>query len=71
MFCKNDFERAFEAKLSKVFVRKNFAPECTMYPIRPRKVVWGRFRQKIPTENLFFGMDEALLRGTFAPNRAI
>ena len=43
VFWKNEFERAFEAKLSKVYVRNNFAPECTIKPIRPRKVVWGRF----------------------------
>ena len=30
VFWKNEFERAFEAKLSKVFVRKNFAPKRTM-----------------------------------------
>ena len=30
VFWKNEFERAFEAKLSKVFVRNNFAPERTM-----------------------------------------
>ena len=30
VFWKNKFERAFEAKLSKVFVRNNFTPECTI-----------------------------------------
>ena len=29
-FGKNEFERAYEAKLSKVFVRNNFAPERTI-----------------------------------------
>ena len=29
------------------------------------------FRQKTPTENVFFGVDEISLRDTFAPNRAI
>ena len=70
-FWKNEFERAFEAKLSKVFVRNNFTPECTIQPIRPGKEVWGWFYQKIPTENVFFGMDETSLRDTFVPNRAI
>ena len=68
---KNEFERAFEAELGKVFVRNNFAPERTISPIRPRKEVWGRFYQKIPTENVFFWMDETSLRATFARNRAI
>ena len=68
---KNEFGRAFEAKLSNVFVRNNFAPECTIQPIRPRKEVQVRFRQKIPTENVFFGKDETSHRDTFAPNRAI
>ena len=71
VFWKNKFERAFEAKLSKVFVRNNFASECTIYPIRPRKEVWGRFHQQIPNENVVFRMDETSLRDTFAPNRAI
>ena len=70
-FWKNEFERAFEAKLSKVFVWKNFAPERTIYPITPRKEVWCRFRQKILNEDEFFGMDETSHRDTFAPNRAI
>ena len=30
VFWKNEFEKAFEAKLSKVFVRNNFAPERTI-----------------------------------------
>ena len=68
---KNEFERAFEAELSKVFVRNNFAPERTISPIRLRKKVWSRFHQKIPTENVFFRMNETSLRDTFAPNRAI
>ena len=70
-FWKNEFEWAFEAKLSKVFVRNNFAPDRTILPIRPRKEVLGLFNQKIPTENAFFRMDETSLRDTFAPNRAI
>ena len=68
---KNEFERAFEAELSKVFGRNNFAPERTISPIRPRKEVWGQFYQKIPIENVFFWMDETSLRATFTPNRAI
>ena len=71
VFRKNKFERAFVAKLSKVFVRNNFAPESTILPIRPKKEVWDRFHQKIPSENVFFWMDETSLRDTFAPNRAI
>jgi hypothetical protein len=71
VFWKNEFEGAFEAKLSKVFVRNNFAPEPTILPIRPRKEVWGRFHQKIPTENVSFWMDETSPRDTFARNRAI
>ena len=70
-FGKNKFERAFEAELSKVFVRNNFAPEHTIQPIRPRKEVWGRFHQRIPSANVFFRMDETSRRDTFAPNRAI
>ena len=31
VFGKNELEWAFEAKLSKVFVRNNFAPERTIY----------------------------------------
>ena len=54
----------FEAKLSKVFVENNFAPERTIQPIRPRKEVCGWFHQKIPIENVFFGMDEASLWDT-------
>jgi hypothetical protein len=34
-------------------------------------VLWGGFHQKIPTENVFFRMDETSLRDTFAPNPAI
>ena len=30
VFWKNEFERAFEAKLNNVFVRNNFAPDCTI-----------------------------------------
>ena len=71
VFWKREFEWAFVAKLSKVFVWKNFAPERTIQPIRPIKDVWGWFHQKIPTENVFFRMDETSLRETFAPNRAI
>ena len=61
----------FEAKLRNVFVRNNYAPERIIWPIRPRKEVWGRYHQKIPTENVFFRMDETSHRDTFAPNRAI
>ena len=71
MFWKNDFERAFEAKLNKVFVLNNFASKRTILLIRPRKEVWGMFHQKTPTENVFFWMDETSLRDTFGPNRAI
>ena len=71
VFWKNEFERAFGAKLSNVFVQNNFTPECTIQPIRPRKEVWVWFRQKIPTENVSFGKDETSHRDTFAPNRAI
>ncbi len=53
--------------MSIVFVRNNFAPEPTIEPIRPRKEVWDRFHQKIPTENVFFRVDETALRDTFAP----
>ena len=67
-FWKNEFERAFEAKLSQVFDRNNFAQERTIQLNRPRKEIWGRFHQKIPTENVFFGMDETSVRDTFAPN---
>ena len=70
-FWKNEFEWAFEAKLSKVFDLKNFAPELSKQPFRPRKEVLGRFHQKIPTENVFFRMDETSFRDTFASNRAI
>ena len=70
-FFKNEFERAFEAKLSKVFVQNILAPERTIQPIWPSKEVWGRFYKKIPTENMFFWMDETLLRATFARNRAV
>ena len=70
-FWKNEFEWAFEAKLSKVFVRNNFAPDRTILPIRPRKEVWGRFHQNIPSENVVFRMDETSFRDTFASNRAI
>ena len=62
---------AFEVKLSKVFARNNFTPERAIEPIRPRKEVWGRFHQEIPTENVVFMMDETSLRDTFAPNSAI
>ena len=37
----------------------------------PRKEVWLRFQQKIPTENMFFGKDETSHWDSFAPNRAI
>ena len=70
-FWKNEFESAFEAKLSKVLVRNNLAFERTTKPIRPKKEVWSLFRQKILTENVFFGTDETSLLDTFAPNRAI
>ena len=71
VFWKNEFERAFVEKLSKVFVRNNFTPERAILPIRPRKEVWGWFHEKIPTENVVFRMDETSHRDTFAPNRAI
>ena len=71
VFRKNEFERPFEVKLSKVFVQNNFAPERTIKQIRPRKEISGRFHQKIPTENVVFWMDEISLRDTFAPNRGI
>ena len=57
---------AFGAKLSKVFVWKNFSPERTILTIRPRKEVWGRFRQKIPIENEFFGWTN-IAPGHFCP----
>ena len=68
---KNEFERAFEAKLSKVFVQNNFAPERTIQLVRRRKEVWSQFNQKIPTENVFFRRDETSPWDTFAPNRAM
>ena len=71
VFGKNEFERAFEAKLSKVFPRNNLAPERTIEPIRPRKEVWCRFHQNITTENVVFEKDETSLWDTFAANRAI
>ena len=71
VFWKNEFDRAFEAKFNKVFVRNNFAPERSIQLIKPIKEVWGRFHQKIPIENMFFRIDETSLRETFAPNRAI
>ena len=70
-FLENESERAFEAELSKIFDRNNFAPERTIQTIRPRKEVWGRFHKKIPSENVFFAMDKTSLRHTFAPNRVI
>ena len=70
-FWKNEFDRAFEVTLSKVFVWNNFVPEHTISPISPKKELCGRFHQKIPTENVFFRMDETSLRETFVPNRAI
>ena len=54
VFWKNEFERAFEAKLGKVFVRNIFAPKRMIQPIMPRNGVWGRFHQKIPNESVFF-----------------
>ena len=66
VFWKNEFERAFEAKLRKVFVWNNFAPERTIQPIRPKKEVWSRFHQKIPTKYVFFRMAK-LHSGTILP----
>ena len=71
VFWKNEFERAFKEKLCNVFNRNNFTPERAILPIRPRKEVFGRFHQKIPTKNVVFRMDETSLRDTFAPNHAI
>ena len=68
---KNEYERAFQAKLSEVFVQTILPPNTPGSPIRPRKEVCGQFRQKIPAENVFFWMDKTSLRHTFAPNRAI
>ena len=71
VFWKNEFERAFEAKLSKVFIRNNFAPERTYSPFGIGNRYGAGFIKKIPTENVFFMMDETSLRDTFAANRTI
>ena len=70
-FWKNEFERAFEAKLSKVFVRNNFSPNAPNSQLGPEKWYGAGFIKKIPTENVFFRMDETSPRDTFAPNHAI
>ena len=66
VFWKNEYESTFEAKLSYVFVRNNFAPERTIQRIWPRKEVWGWFHQKIPIENCFLGWTK-LHYGTLLP----
>ena len=47
------------------------APNAPYSELGPEKRYGAGFYQKIPIENVFFRMDEASLRDTFAPNRAI
>ena len=50
--------------MRKVCVRNNFATEHSIQPIRPRKEVWSRFHQKIPTKNVFLRMEQTSLQDT-------
>ena len=54
-----------------ISLMNNLTPERAILPIRPRKEVFGRFHQKIPTKNVFFRIDETSLQNAFAPNCAI
>ena len=71
VFWKNEFDRAFDAKLSKVFSPGHFCPRTHHIANLASKTGEVRFSTKIQTENVYYGMDETLLRDTFTPNRAI
>ena len=55
VFWKNEFEGAFEAKLSKVFVRNNFAPNAPYSQLAPEKKNGAGFIKKFQPKTCFLG----------------
>ena len=70
-FLEKRIREGFSGKIEPSFRPEQFCPRTYHIAITPRKEVCGRFHQKIPTENMFFRMDETSLRDTFAPHRPI
>ena len=66
VFWKNEFGRAFEAKLSKVFVRNNFAPNTPNSQLGPEKRYGAGFINEFQQKTCFLGWTK-LRTGTLLP----